>query len=423
MRLLHTGNLQFQELTGEQIPEYAILSHRWTSYEVSYQDFPLYRNHRCSSKYAKIKDHCRFARHHDFQWVWIVTCCIDKKSSAELSEAINSMYEWYKRARIYHVYLADVLMALDRHGKCNEQKVRADFRASEWFTRGWTLQELLAPTRLAFLDSDWNVIGHNRMFHKPHDKEGSQVGRLLNDISQASGISMKDLVQDPEAQCFARKMSWLSKRRTTREEDMAYCMLGLCGVNMPLLYGEGRKAFIRLQSEFIKISDDESVFAWFSTSSRIGNGILAASPLAFWRSQHVEVHRSLIGKRPYLMTNKGLQYQIPRHRSDPDTQPSVGDTYPLLLDCGVEHAANPFQVTLSVRIPLILGTQGWERDFSEDHNKTKIPLGSKKPWAEIVDKGCRYETLYISTIGSSLGRERALDLDNSSHEALKGLIT
>lgn len=423
MRLLHTDSLALEEFSDGQVPDHAILSHRWTSYEVSYADFPDYRSHRWSSKYDKVKAFCSFAKHHGFEWVWIDTCCIDKKSSAELSEAINSMYEWYKSANMCYVYLADVIIKLDRHGDCDEKTLRADFRGSEWFRRGWTLQELLAPNRLIFLDSEWKIIGCNRAASLPNHQSILQHGVLLQDISQATGISKSNLIEDPEAQCFARKMSWLSNRKTTRVEDMAYCMLGLCGVNMPLLYGEGRKAFARLQSEFIKISDDESIFAWFTTSSWTATGILATSPKAFVNSAQIELHRPIIGKRPYSLTNKGLQYEIPKPKSDADKKPRRGDRCSLFLDCGVEDRSVPLHLQeLSVLIPLIFGTFGWERDFKDYGTKCGvIPLGSKKTWADIIKKGCIYETVYISTVGSCLGRDRIFGLDNASHEALPGL--
>ncbi|KAI4189439.1 MAG: hypothetical protein L6R41_001457 [Letrouitia leprolyta] len=420
MRLLDTVNGELQDFSGRQVPEYAILSHCWTPHEVSYEDFPHYRNHRWSSKYDKIKDFCRFARHRGFQWVWIDTCCIDKKSSAELSEAINSMYEWYRSAKVCYAYLADVFIKLDRHGDCDEETLRADFRGSKWFTRGWTLQELLAPSHLIFLDREWKIIGSKNWNSIPNHPASLEVQVLLKDISQATGISRSDQLEDPETQCFARKMSWLSHRETSRVEDMAYCMLGLCGVNMPLLYGEGRKAFIRLQSEFIKISDDESVFAWFATESWKANGILAASPRAFANLTQIELHRPMIGKRPYSLTNKGLQYEIPKSKSDADKKNRIGDRCSLFLDCGVEDRSQPLPCQeLSVLVPLIFGTFGWERDF-KDYGTVYgvISLGDKKTWADIIEKGCIYETVYISAVGSSSGQDRIFSLDNASHEAL-----
>ncbi|KAI4269768.1 MAG: hypothetical protein LQ337_007089 [Flavoplaca oasis] len=155
------------------------------------------------------------------------------------------------------------------------------FKASAWFRRGWTLQELLAPksSHISFLDVNWTLIGH--------------LSDLLEDVSAATGIAKLFLTemrfQDPRRQrnvSIARIMSWASRRITSREEDVAYCLLGLFNVHMPLLYGEGAtKAFYRLQIEIMKESDDESLFAW--TSNREVSGLLAHSPACFANSENI----------------------------------------------------------------------------------------------------------------------------------------
>lgn len=244
MRLLHTERLEFQEFFDSQTPKYAILSHRWTGNEVSFQDFESCKEQRRSS-FEKIRNFCSLANKDGYEWGWIDTCCIDKRSSAELSEAINSMYAWYKKAVLCYVYLSDVLLTGDFW---KSERVQSEFRGSAWFTRGWTLQELLAPARVDFFDCNWKYIGAKELYNH---------GDLEALISDITGINTKDLFNYPTSQCVAKKLSWVSMRETTRAKDMAYCMLGLCGISMPLLYGEGDKAFWRLQLEIIKQSDNE----------------------------------------------------------------------------------------------------------------------------------------------------------------------
>ena len=376
MRLLHTRRLEFEEFYDSQIPEYAILSHRWIGREVSFEEFHDHEIQR-SPRFDKIKDCCSFARDENHEWVWIDTCCIDKRNSAELTEAINSMYGWYKKAEICFAYLADVTAFQKEDGKWRMR--REEFCNSKWFTRGWTLQELLAPRKVVFLDRHWRFVGQKTTSDTPHTD-------LKEDISAATGIPWRDLssnsVSGPKN--IAKKMSWLSRRETSRLEDIAYCMMGLCGVNMPLLYGEGSKAFLRLQSEIIKISDDESIFAWFlpldkqySARSR-RCGMLASSPSAFAKSGQIVTRRPMPGKMPFSITNKGLQYQVPR--------PKRGEKFSLPLDCGLEDQENT-AITLS----LCHDFMGWWRtDCGE------IKLEYKNEWTNLDRTNGDFVTLYIN---------------------------
>ncbi|KAM0801607.1 heterokaryon incompatibility protein-domain-containing protein, partial [Usnea florida] len=241
MRLLNTESHTFQGFFDNSIPEYAILSHRWGDEEISFQQFWKGRN-QDSEGYAKVKRCCSLAQYRGVTWVWVDTCCIDKKSSAELSEAINSMYRWYQNAKECYVYLSDVAWNPEDIGSSE-----ALFTRSLWFTRGWTLQELLAPSDVTFFDSAWNELGTKNT--------------LATLISAATGIDIYH-IENPLEASIAQKMRWISRRKTSRLEDMAYCMLGLFDVNLPLLYGEGAKAFMRLQLEVIQQSDDDSIFAW-----------------------------------------------------------------------------------------------------------------------------------------------------------------
>jgi len=206
------------------------------------------------------------------------SCCIDKSSSAELSEAINSMFKWYQDAQVCYAYLSDV-------------EERSEFAKSQWFTRGWTLQELLAPEFLIFYDKDWREIDTKL--------------RLLRKIQSVTGISVEHLV-DFENASVAQIMSWASRRRTTRIEDQAYCLMGLFGINLPPLYGEGSKSFLRLQLEILRTSEDETILAWTS-KDMLQTGLLARSAADFSNSSKIIRVLLIQDRTPYTMTNKGLR--------------------------------------------------------------------------------------------------------------------
>lgn len=237
MRLLNTKTKKLEEF--DRIPSfYAILSHRWQKNEVSFQDMSRSDVEQLEG-YAKLSTACDKALKFGFLYLWMDTCCIDKSSSSELSEAINSMYTWYKAAMLCIVYLNDI------HQDSWQEKLKE----STWFTRGWTLQELIAPSEIIFVDKDWQIIG---------------MKNALNGIlAQITGID-KDvlLTGNMGGISVATKMSWASKRQTTRPEDVAYSLMGIFDVNMPTIYGEGEKAFIRLQEEIMKRSNDQSIFVW-----------------------------------------------------------------------------------------------------------------------------------------------------------------
>jgi hypothetical protein len=241
--------------------------------------------------YSKIRGCCAQAALDGFDYAWIDSCCIDKTSSSELSEAINSMFNFYRKAQVCYAYLSDV-----PEGEGGEDHLRegSHFRASAWFTRGWTLQELLAPRYVVFFDRAWVDIGTK--------------SSLQSLVSAITGIGILDYRF--ERACVAQKMSWASRRQTTRTEDQAYCLMGLFGVSMPPLYGEGSKAFYRLQLEILKDSDDESLFAWTGLED-YGNGgsMLAPSPAAFSDCGNVVRYVFDMQKPEFTMTNRGLRME------------------------------------------------------------------------------------------------------------------
>ena len=250
MRLLNVGTLKLEYFADHRaVPEYAIFSHTWADEEVSFRDLVEDRA-RDLKGWPKLRDCCVFVQRQGWQYVWVDTCCIDKNSSAELSEAINSMFEWYSKADICYAYLEDV-----HHAGTDRATLERSFIESRWFTRGWTLQELLAPHFLMFLDKEWNPIGPR--------------SELTEEIEHVTSISPSNLTNYRSCS-IATIFSWAAHRQTTRVEDQAYCLLGLFGINMPLIYGEGQNAFIRLQLEIIRYSDDESIFCWSGKSFKRG---------------------------------------------------------------------------------------------------------------------------------------------------------
>ncbi|KAH9855865.1 hypothetical protein C2E23DRAFT_554092 [Lenzites betulinus] len=205
---------------------------------------------------------CKVAREAGYELLWIDACCIDKSSSAELAEAINSMFEWYRLSDVCYAFLADVPHSDD------PQKVYSRFWDSRWHKRGWTLQELVAPDRVIFLTRTWTFLG---------TKSG-----LARTIEEVTGIDFDILIgRAPiDSVSVARRMAWAAERETTRLEDRAYSLLGIFGVHMAPIYGEGPNAFLRLQDEILRTVPDQTIFVWgrHTTSSP---GLLASSPSSF----------------------------------------------------------------------------------------------------------------------------------------------
>ena len=247
MRLLKRDNSGGFSLTNNLvsgIPSYAILSHTWgaETEEVSFKDM-IDGTGISKPGYDKIRFCGEQAGSDDLQHFWIDTCCIDKSSSTELHEAINSMFRWYRNAVKCYVYLADVSRpTLGADGKSSQQPWESSFRKSRWFTRGWTLQELVAPALVEFFSKEGERLGNKRS--------------LERHIHQVTGIPVKTLRGSPLSDSSVpERMFWAETRNTTREEDKAYSMLGIFDIYMPLIYGEGREnAFKRLRGEIDRVS-------------------------------------------------------------------------------------------------------------------------------------------------------------------------
>ena len=319
MRLLDTHTGQFVERdTREQGLKYAILSHTWDAGgEQTHKELkkiqkryigeclfpaespgsggpaaspPLSAIWKDSDLSPKILHACAVARNDGYRYLWVDSCCIDKTSSSELSEAINSMYAWYQGADVCYSYLADV------PAKPDTREEGSAFRRSRWFERGWTLQELIAPRNLIFLSDRWTVLG---------SKEG--FADLVNAVT---GISVEVLCNRRSLSEFsvAQRLSWAARRETTRVEDRAYSLLGIFDIHMPTLYGEGERAFQRLQEEILRRVSDQSIFACRVVSQDRKSQILRLD-----------------------MLNPGLEL-TPQHPEDTSPQHSMLPTSPIKCD-------------------------------------------------------------------------------------------
>ena len=238
MRLLTLdghGDIAWEDFSQDKLPPYAILSHRWGTEEVTFPDL-LNDNGRSKAGRRKIVFCGEQAARDGLRYFWVDTCSIDKRDNNELTEAINSMFRWYRGAAKCYVYLSDVSTSADDPKIC-QSAWEADFRSSKWFTRGWTLQELLAPSSVIFYSSKCKELG---------DKTS-----LAGVIHDTTGIPLPALDGHPlDTFSVAERMAWAAKRQTTKDEDLAYCLLGIFNIFMPLIYGEGKEhALKRLQRE------------------------------------------------------------------------------------------------------------------------------------------------------------------------------
>ncbi|KAK3302885.1 heterokaryon incompatibility protein-domain-containing protein [Chaetomium strumarium] len=294
-----THLLELNDVDGLDSRQYWILSHTWGPEEVSFQDMQNLQLAAKKRGFQKIKSMCDLASRNGQKYVWIDTCCIDKTSSAELSESINSMFHWYQSADRCIAYLEDLEPDPGHETGDGEQiddEIAEAFHGCRWFTRGWTLQELLAPGVVDFYDRAWNFRGTRN--------------KLSGPISRVTGIDMAVLIEPRSlhALSIAKRMSWAANRKTTRLEDKAYCLLGIFNVHMPLIYGEREQAFIRLQQTIAQKYNDMSLFAWvFSTSSN-SSGILARDPLHFAGCSSVEpVRDPLLPSPSWIISNAGIE--------------------------------------------------------------------------------------------------------------------
>lgn len=327
-RLISTSTYKLYENGDAELdgsPNYAILSHRWGTKEVTFQDLTdkvWRRDNLDAEQMKKIREACKKARDREtpIEWLWCDTCCIDKTSSEELFRSLNAMFEWYRKATVCYAYLEDVKW--DPIRKQMSKSVGNPSQESVWFERGWTLQELVAPRFMEFFDRNWNFMGTR--------------DDLSNKLQSVTGIT-KDYLTGAKSfkeASVATRIGWMAGRTTTEIEDIAYSMLGLLDISMPIYYGEGVRCFMRLQRTLMETSSDESLFAWTIPADGLtcyrkdGKtpiwapdrwGLLAPSPDCFRRYRDLVVLPHLYVLRPpggYRRVQHGTQFVVPMVKNE-----------------------------------------------------------------------------------------------------------
>ncbi|KAH9866151.1 hypothetical protein J1614_008715 [Plenodomus biglobosus] len=392
MRLIDTRTLELQWFNDDATPEYAILSHTWGTDEVSYQELVWINRARALATgtqdslasstssfnsqdgqtalmfaaiemmirgnststlgssaeddlmhragYSKIVHAAREARSLGFRYIWCDVCCIDKSSSAELQEAINSMYRWYRDAEVCIVYLEDIARPHRDNNASASAIARVAFETCRWTKRGWTLQELIAPAICRFYFQDWTLMGEKVEY--------------LNELSKVTGIPVYVLEERRSVSevSVAERMSWAAGRESTRLEDTAYCLLGIFDIHMPLLYGEGEKAFLRLQEEILKTTDDYSLFAWCASSTHKSTyrGLLARSPSEFQDCRAIE-REDVVSTFPIGSTPIGFRVQL-EFLPDPEDKSRV---------LAMLRACNPMSQRLAIYLKCLDGNMQYAR--------------------------------------------------------------
>ncbi|PVI07990.1 hypothetical protein DM02DRAFT_637793 [Periconia macrospinosa] len=302
MRLINCHNFGLEDFAEENKPPYAIVSHTSQASDIVFKDYCNVDELKKKPGFEKLSKTCGIALSFGCDYCWIDTCCVDKSNFGEWSEAVNSMFKWYQNSAFCIAYLSDFEgVGLGADSEC-DSKVRlkakaglgvqdgppaysevdgthslADLGQCRWFSCGWTLQQLIAPRYVQFYDSQWRFYLEKREF--------------ATELSRITGVpvdTIKSMDYQSRRYSVAEIMFWASSRTTTQVEDMSYCLFGLFEINLPLIYGEGGKAFFRLQEEIIRTRPDLSIFAWqtktpdkdLAPRDRI-RGLLARSPAEF----------------------------------------------------------------------------------------------------------------------------------------------
>ncbi|KAK3373008.1 heterokaryon incompatibility protein-domain-containing protein [Lasiosphaeria ovina] len=480
MRLLKTDTLELVEFVGRP-PPYVVLSHTWGADEVTLQDLSAGSGSRAAARkkagYGKLAGCCARAVADGYDYAWVDTCCIDKTSSAELSEAINSMYRWYHEAHICYAYMSDVsqvpplsptsdtLSPTPAAGPGPPKSPRPAFRTipsivreydklprtfehSRWFSRGWTLQELVAPPLVEFYSHDWRELGTKFSLRRA--------------LSRITGIDVRVLEgADPATCTVAERMSWAAGRQTTRGEDAAYCLLGVFKVHMPLLYGEGRsRAFFRLQDEIMKTAEDYTMLAWglskFLSNKHHWKGVARASgsrgasprrPLAHGpddfelHNRALWTYSSLVPDTsssaapdddaedmPPLMTSRGLRLSLLLRPAN--TKHAHSDDVHAYINCKTHKpgsgpptatpatAANTAEVLFPVCLVLRRQRGGNVYTGSDDANAPFVLLDSAR---ELSDGRFARKTVYVLSSAADDDTEADIDALHARNHRLRSL--
>ncbi|KZL78895.1 ankyrin repeat-containing [Colletotrichum incanum] len=329
MRLLHTTRLEVVYVATD-VPPYAILSHTWDDEEATFQDVQSSGIAKQMRGYAKLEESCSLASGEGFEYIWVDSCCIDKTSSAELSEAVNSMFRW----------------------------------SSRWFTRGWALQEPTAPKTIHFYNQHWSLIGTR--------DDSARVLAMITFIPEGILVG-GELPRTP----INQRRHWVASRQTARPEDIAYCLLRTFDVHMPLIYGEGRqKAFRRLQEGMTKTSEDLTPYivevAWSEDRLRFSGPV----PGFRERTSLTQLQDSSVN-----ITNRGVAvkwYVVPLPY---DTSETV--FLALLTECGGvsdgifiqrrNHEGSVFSLIVPLRV-LSIETQGKNGQITLPYAETGVDV-------------------------------------------------
>ncbi|KAL0958451.1 hypothetical protein HGRIS_000593 [Hohenbuehelia grisea] len=345
-----------------RVTRYAILSHRWGESELRYDDM---NNSGAKAKIQachKIKCFIARAKEYDCRYAWFDTACINKNSSSELEESIRSMFTWYRNAEVCIVHLEET-----------ETTLKISFGSDAWFDRGWTLQELLAPRRLKFYNRRWLPLQNARFDivrqdHSAQIEDDEEEEPLPNNIaigddlkfriSYITGINISELLRfRPGVDKSPVVMNWAASRRTTRPEDIAYCLLGLLDVSLSIAYGEGRdRAFYRLQVECIQRSTTRNLLAWHGARASLQHSMVTSDPAAFEDTAQTS-HRIMAAP-------------LFKHTSNPAVDPSITFT-----NYGLRIALSTYEVTPVSIVPLV----GQDRRVSVEMDVRELRL---KVWAE-----------------------------------------
>ncbi|KAG2140532.1 uncharacterized protein EDB93DRAFT_1297267 [Suillus bovinus] len=238
---------------------YVMLSHRWEGTEPLLYDIQgkvIYESDSVGG-IAKLQSFCKIARDKGYHWAWIDTCCIDQTNNVEVQQSVNSMFIWYRHSALTIIYLSDV----------PPSSPPGALASSAWNTRGWTVQEFLASTFVLFYHRDWSLYLDDR---SPNHKDSIAI---MQEMGHATGIDAQALIAFRPGMRDARgKLQWVSARVTTWQEDIAYSLFGIFGVNLPVIYGEKKqKALGRLLQEVISQSGDISALDWVGQSSEFNS--------------------------------------------------------------------------------------------------------------------------------------------------------
>ncbi|KAM5531397.1 hypothetical protein V8D89_014921 [Ganoderma adspersum] len=435
MRLLDTLTGQFVEVVDHGSIRYAILSHTWESFrgeprEQTYEEIkdiqqsyasrpnshpvslPTSTNstqHVASQQYTslnksyrrhsshspsmledprvshKIQRACAIAFAQGYRYLWIDSCCINKTSSSELSEAINSMFVWYRDSAVCYAFLADVPRDEDLRAPGSR------FHYSRWFKRGWTLQELIAPRDVVFLSREWTVLGSKSSLSSLVEEITGVPHSVLTHRLPLSKISV------------AVRMSWATHRETSRTEDKAYSLMGIFDISIAPLYGEGERAFVRLQTEILRSLPDQSIFAW---------GKLSLNPLPLPGS-HREGHDA---RRLGCVTTGSLFASSPRDFDDTSgtIHPLPHDTYVQRLGLSGHHplpdyTPTPYGLRASLPLLALVPTLGRTRSSSSLISSSReddadrwflilLPCEHKQQEGSLLGRICHVKSTQVASV-------------------------